>query len=100
MSTSRILVLVAALLSTGTAMAQCAAEPQRLPSRAEVLADLEIYQRSGLRTAEQQDLQQYRGSSYQAALARYQALRRSPEFAARVAAIAERRGETVSTTAP
>lgn len=97
MSTPRILVLAAALFSTGAALAQSAATPQTV-SRAEVLADLEIYQRSGLATAEQQDLQQFRGAQYQAALARYQALRRSPEFAARVVSIAQRRGETLAAT--
>lgn len=97
MSAPRILVLAAALFSTGAALAQGAATPQTV-SRAEVLADLEIYQRSGLATAEQQDLQQFRGASYQAALARYQALRRAPEFAARVTAIAQRRGDTLVTS--
>lgn len=99
MSTPRILVLAAALLgSAGGALAQSAAEPRAL-SRAEVQADLEIYQRSGLRAAEQDDLQLIRGARYEAALARYQALRHSPEFEARVLAIAQRRGEARATTA-
>lgn len=94
MSTPRILVLAAALFSTGAALAEGAAASQAA-SRAEVLADLEVYQRSGLATAEEQDMQLFRGPAYQAARARYEAMRRSPEFAVRVAAIAQRRGAPV-----
>ncbi|MBH9576980.1 DUF4148 domain-containing protein [Inhella proteolytica] len=99
MSIPRILVLATALLGTGAAMAQSSSEAQAL-SRAEVLADLEIYQRSGLGAIEQDDLQMFRGERYRAALARYRALRQSPEFAVRVQAIAQRRGETLTATAP
>ncbi|MFO1252100.1 MAG: DUF4148 domain-containing protein [Inhella sp.] len=99
MSIPRILVLATALLGSTAAMAQTSSESQAL-SRAEVLADLEIYQRSGLRAIEQDDLQMFRGERYRAALNRYRALRQSPEFAARVQAIAQARGETLTATAP
>lgn len=92
MSAPRILVLAAALFSTAGAFAQTS-EP-RVPSRAETLADLEIYEKSGLRALEQDDLLQIRGARYEAAKARYEALRASPAFAARVLAIAQGRGET------
>lgn len=95
MSTTRILVLAAALFSTGAALAQTV-EP-RVPSRAEALADLEIYEKSGLRAIEQDDLLQIRGARYEAALARYNAMRQSPEFAARVAALSQRRGDAPAT---
>jgi len=98
MNSPRIFLLAAALFSTGAALAQGVAEPQRALSRAEVLADAEIYDRSGLRAIEQDDLTQIRGARYQAALARYQALRQSPEFGRLVQAIAQRRGETLVAT--
>jgi hypothetical protein len=98
MHTPRILILAAALFSTGAALAQGVAEPQRALSRAEVLADAEIYASSGLRAVEQDDLTPLRGARYQAALARYQALRHAPEFTARVQAIAQRRGEAPTAT--
>ena len=70
-------------------------------SRAEVLADLEIWRRSGLA-----DLQRGEASpntfspQYREAHARYLAMRSSPEFAARVQSIARERGEIVTAGQP
>lgn len=66
-------------------------------SRAEVIADLEIYRKSGLAEMDSRDDAQVFGAAYQTAQARYQALRASPEFASLVTKIAKARGESVST---
>jgi hypothetical protein len=89
------LLLCSALLSFGMNIAQ-ADEAPALPSmsRAEVLADLEIWRESGAASA------QGRGESadtetlaFRQAVGRYHALRAAPEFADRVERIARQRGE-------
>lgn len=62
-------------------------------SRAEVLAELQIYQRSGLADLERRDSPDWLSQQYQAASARYAALRSSPEFASLVKKIEQRRVE-------
>lgn len=66
-------------------------------SRAEVIADLEVYRRSGLAEFDRVDSQELFGSAYIMAQARYMALRASPEFKTLVARIARERGEAVET---
>lgn len=70
-------------------------------SRAEVLADLKIYQESGLAAAERvaDETGQQNSATLQAARQRYAALRQSERYAALVAEYAARRGETVRTAA-
>lgn len=61
--------------------------------RSEVLADLEIWQASGLAAAERGEATDPFGERYLAALARYRSLRDSPAFTDQVARIARQRGE-------
>ncbi|WP_455281477.1 hypothetical protein [Cupriavidus necator] len=63
------------------------------PSRAEVIADIEISQHSGLAEINRRNAPDTFGKRYQDALARYNAMRASPEFALRVMSIARERGE-------
>ncbi|TXI20364.1 MAG: DUF4148 domain-containing protein [Roseateles sp.] len=76
-----------------TATSLAAYTPHTL-SRAEVIADLEVYRRSGLAALDAQDSPNVYGSDYLQAQARYQALRHDPAFQARVAMLARERGET------
>ena len=64
-------------------------------SRAEVLADVEIWRKSGLDEFERSDEGRYSDFDprYLAAKAKYQELRSSPQFAERVQQIARKRGE-------
>lgn len=66
-------------------------------SRAEVLADLKIYQESGLAAAERvaSETGQPDSAALQAARERYAALRQGERYATLVAEYAARRGETV-----
>jgi hypothetical protein len=65
-------------------------------SRAEVLADLKIYQESGLAAAERVAQETgHNAGELQAARERYAALRQGERYAALVAEYAARRGETV-----
>lgn len=66
-------------------------------SRAEVIADLEIYRRSGLAELDSTESPDLFGSAYLHAQARYTALRASPEFKTLVARIARERGEAMTT---
>ena len=66
--------------------------------RAEVLADLEIWRRSGMAELANRDQPETYSEQYRQAFARYSAMRASPEFAQRVQEIAHERGE-VSTVA-
>lgn len=66
-------------------------------TRAEVIADLEIYRKSGLAALDTRDSPETYSAEYQAAQARYQTLRASPEFASLVSKIAKARGEMVTT---
>lgn len=65
-------------------------------TRAQVLADLEIYRQSGLQALDSRDAPDVYGADYMKAQARYQALRQSPAFAMAVARIARERGEAVA----
>ena len=62
-------------------------------SRAEVIADLEIYRASGLDDLEKRDGVEFWSDRYAQAQQRYQTLRQSPSFASRVVEIARMRGE-------
>lgn len=66
-------------------------------SRAEVLADLEIYRRSGLAELDHKESPDAFSNAYVAAQARYQALHASLEFRQLVARIARERGEVQAT---
>ena len=69
---------------------------QSTVSRAEVLADLKIYQESGLAAAERvADETGQNTTTLQVARERYAALRHGERYAALVAQYAARRGETV-----
>lgn len=65
-------------------------------TRAEVIADLQVYRESGLAAIESQDNVDRSSAAYEAARARYAALRSSPAFAARVDDVARQRGERVA----
>jgi hypothetical protein len=66
-------------------------------SRAEVLADLQVYRRSGLAEFDRGESQDFSSSAYIRARARYMALRASPDFKALVSKIARERGEELAT---
>jgi hypothetical protein len=68
-------------------------------SRAEVLADLQVWQRAGLQAFNRGEASPDTSSvEYRRAYARYAELRTSAEFAALVQSIARERGETVVVT--
>jgi hypothetical protein len=69
-------------------------------SRAEVLADLQIWQESGLADLQRIDMPDVYSAQYQRASARYAALRKSTHFAELVQSIAAKRGEVVAGTTP
>ena len=89
---------LAALLFAATAVAHAApaAEPAPL-TRAEVQADLALYQRAGLDGSEYREGFNSFDSTYQARVATYRRLRNGPEFAAEVARIEARGGDAVAT---
>jgi hypothetical protein len=70
---------------------------QSAVSRAEVLADLKVYQESGLAVAERtaDETGQFNSPALQAARERYAVLRHGERYAALVAQYAARRGEPV-----
>lgn|GEM_PF-5585563 len=82
--------------STDNTGAQVAAAASAPVSRAEVLADLEVYRQSGLAALDSRDAPDVYGADYQQAQARYKALRSSPTFAMAVARIAHERGDAVA----
>jgi hypothetical protein len=67
-------------------------------SRAEVLADLQVWKASGLAELQNGYTSAASDTPYQRALARYAALRKSPDFATLVQSIAAKRGEVVGGT--
>jgi hypothetical protein len=67
-------------------------------SRAEVLADLQVWKASGLAELQNGYTSEIFGSQYQRASARYEALRKSPHFAELVQSIAAKRGDVVAGT--
>ena len=71
----------------------------RLPpsrSRSEVLAELEIYRRSGLAELERGETTDTFSHQHRLASARYAAMRASPEFGSLLQTIAQRRGEALN----
>lgn len=72
-------------------------QPSKL-SRAEVLADLQVWKASGLAELQNGYTSTVSDTPYQRALARYAALRNSPNFATLVQSIAAERGEVVGGT--
>ena len=67
-------------------------------SRAEVMADLQVWKTSGLAELQNGYTSTISDTQYQRASARYAALRKSPNFATLVQSIAAERGEVVSGT--
>jgi hypothetical protein len=67
-------------------------------SRAEVLADLQVWKASGLAELQNGYTSAVSDTQYQRAVARYAALRNSPNFATLVQSIAAKRGEEVGGT--
>ena len=88
------LLLSCALLALGMNVAR-ANETQELPSisRAEVLADLEVWRESGAASAQGNGEADPESAAFRQAVARYNTLRAAPEFAQRVERIARQRGE-------
>lgn len=87
--------LIGASLLSLAAAAQTADAAAPL-SRAEVIADLVVWQQSGLGAMHAgDDTANVFGADYRAAQARYEALRRAPEFAQLVERIAREHGEPV-----
>jgi hypothetical protein len=72
-------------------------QPSKL-SRAEVLADLQVWKDSGLAELQNGYTSTISDTKYQRALARYAALRNSPNFATLVQSIAATRGEAAGGT--
>lgn len=66
-------------------------------SRAEVIADLQIYRRSGLAALEASESPDVFSRAHDEAKARYLAMRNSADFKQLVARIASERGETQAT---
>lgn len=62
-------------------------------SRAEVIADLEVYRASGLAELDTHNGVEFWSHRYAQAQQRYQSLRQSPSFGSRVVEIARMRGE-------
>jgi hypothetical protein len=96
MNASRISLLCSVILATATSAAQAidaAGEGEPL-SRAQVLADLEVWKQSGMAAfADGEASIDVHSAAYRTAQARYIALRSSPEFAQLVTRIARERGD-------
>ena len=70
-------------------------------SRAEVIADLQIWREAGLADLYRGEASpNYESPAYRQAYARYVAVRSSPQFALRVQDIARARGESVTVASP
>jgi hypothetical protein len=67
-------------------------------SRAEVLADLQVWKDSGLSELQNGYTSEVFGTQYRRASERYAALRNSPHFAELVQSVAAKRGEVVAGT--
>jgi hypothetical protein len=78
-----------------TAVTAVSEQPHTL-SRAEVLADIQIWKESGLAELQRNDMPDAYSAQYQRASAKYEALRKSPQFAELVQSIAAKRGEVVA----
>lgn len=104
MMLSKLTSVLATLLCAGSTTLACAAEGSGTAaeaplSRAEVLADLQIWRESGLAALQEGEESAVHTPRHDAALARYAALRAAPSFSALVHRIAQQRGERVLMTA-
>jgi hypothetical protein len=100
-SLNTITLIVAASIAAFATLSQAQEnEAPVLPqlTRAEVIADMQIWSESGA-AANLKHRDDARHSDFVAALAKYEQMRAAPEFAKRVAAIAQQRGERVQTAA-
>ncbi|MFG6490365.1 DUF4148 domain-containing protein [Roseateles sp. BYS78W] len=88
-------VIATSVLAQGDARFTRPAAPEVAATRAEVLADLEIYRQSGLEHYDRLESPDFGSPVYRAAQKRYQDLRNSPRYAALVRANADRLGERV-----
>ena len=94
----QFVIALASLAAAGTVLAQ-GATPQAAPTgltRAEVIADLNLWKRAGLHTYQSGESQEMFNPAYERALAEYQRLRSGPEYLAEVRRVAGERGETVA----
>jgi hypothetical protein len=73
--------------------------PMRPLTRAEVIADLKLWQQAGLDQFSDVAVRDALDQAYQQALARYKALRQGPAYAAELARVQAQRGETPLRTA-
>lgn len=97
-------ILVAALFALGASHAAMAEDsswsnapqPASTVTRAEVLADLQIYRESGLAALDRGDAHDTNTAAHARAEAKYAELRASPHYATLVQRIAAQRGETVA----
>ena len=71
-------------------------EQASMLSRAEVLADLQVWKASGLAQLQHGDMPDVYSAEYQRASALYAALRKSPHFTTLVQSIAAKRGDMVA----
>ena len=94
MNVSKLIALLVVPLCVGSAALAQEDSPAGL-SRAEVLADLQIWRDSGMAAVHAGEDPAWFNRGYDAAAARYAAMRASPEFAALVDRIAQQRGEKV-----
>jgi len=94
-TTSRLVATLCAACVTAASAAD-AATPAAPLTRAEVLADLEVWQLAGMPGLARGDADaDLNSADYRAALAKYQQMVGSPDFAQRVIRIARKRGERV-----
>jgi len=93
-------LICSALLALGLHSARAADEAVPEVSRAEVLAEIVIWQESGLAAAQSgESAADPTAPAYIEALTRFQALRESPRFAQLVQRIARERGEKLMVAA-
>ncbi len=98
-------VVVAAVFALGLNHAAIAAEasvdeeplPVSTLTRSEVLADLQLFQESGLAALNRGDRNDWYAPDFLRAEAKYAQLRASPRYAMLVKRIAEQRGESATT---
>lgn len=88
-------VIATVTLAQGDARFTRQAAPEVAATRAEVLADLEIYRLSGLERYDRLESPDFGSPAYRAALKRYQDLRNSPKYSELVRTNASRLGERV-----
>lgn len=104
MMLTKLTSVLATLLCAGSTTLACAADgsgagAEAPLSRAEVLADLQIWRESGLEALQEGEESAVYTPRHDTAVARYTALRASPSFSVLVQRIAQQRGERVLMTA-